>query len=157
MLEKQEHRSFTRKLAKILDDCRLSKEEVLNRPTNTYYDDTGSWEETKHIHYYFDIDKIESHTDEVLSLCRDLPKMERELPGFGGAISPIALLCNPQTRTIFMDQAIQIDEFSLLLRHLYIGCPIPVEINGNKTFIIAIFEKFKEEIQAKSGQEPADD
>ena len=147
---KEEYRAFTRKLAKILDDCKLSKEEVAGRPSNTYYDDTGSWEETKHIHYYFDIEKIKAHKEAALSICRDLPKLDEDIPGFGGVISPIALLSDPQTRTIYMDQVMTVDEFSILLRHLYIGMPVPVEINGSETFLIEIFEEFKEDIQPKT-------
>ena len=53
MLERKAYRSFSKKLNKILNDCKLSKEETLSRPLSTFYDDKGSWEETKNVHYFF--------------------------------------------------------------------------------------------------------
>ena len=58
MLERKAYRSFSKKLNKILNDCKLSKEETLSRPLSTFYDDKGSWEETKNVHYFFDIEKV---------------------------------------------------------------------------------------------------
>lgn len=81
MIEKKAYRSFIRNLSRILDDCKLSKEEISSRPRSSFFDDTGFWEETKHIHYYFDVNKIKSHKDAVLDLCRDLPKIEKAVPG----------------------------------------------------------------------------
>lgn len=157
MLEKKERRLFSRRLSKVLDDCKLSKDEISGNP---YFDDTGYWEETKHIHYYFHGEKIISHKEayreEILSICRDLPKIEKEAPGFGGIISPIALLSNPPTRTLFMHQAMEIDEFCHLIHHLDIGLIVPVEFDGNKSFLIAIFEEYRNQIQSKPGQENID-
>lgn len=50
----------------------------------------------------------------------------------------------------------QIDEFSHLINHLDIGLIVPVEVKGNKSFLITIFEEYKDKIQARNGQEPAD-
>ncbi|MBO5121843.1 MAG: hypothetical protein J6J01_01760 [Oscillospiraceae bacterium] len=148
MLDKKEYRSFTGKLSRVLDDCKVLKDEISER---RYFDDTGFWEDTKHIHYYFDVEKIQLHEEtykeDILSICRDLPKIEKDFPGFGGVISSTALLCNPTTRTLFMYQAMKIDEFSILLEHLHIGLRIPIETDGGQVFIIGIFEEYKDQIQ----------
>lgn len=150
MLEKTVRRMFSRRLSKVLDDCRVSRDKISE---TRVFDDTGYWEETKHIHYYFDIEKImsnrEAYREEILSICRDLPKFEQDVPGFAGIISPVALLSDPPTRTLFMDQAMQIDEFSHLIHHLGIGLIVPVEHDGEKCFLITIFEEYRDQIQSK--------
>lgn len=74
-----------------------------------------------------------------------------------GIISPIALLCDPNPHDVFLQQAMQIDKFAHLINHLDIGLILPVELDGHKTFVISIFEEYRDKIQSRNGQEPADD
>ena len=150
MLERKAYRSFRRQVSKILDDCKLSKADTISRPLSSYYDGTGFWEETKHIHYFFDVDKIQSHKNEVLALYSELPKLTSEIPGFAASIAPVSLLCNPSTRSLFLEQAMEIDEFSHLIQKLGLGLIIPIEVEGNKTFLISVFEEYRDQIQSRT-------
>ncbi len=76
---------------------------------------------------------------------------------FVGLISPIDLLSNPDSAERFFDQAQLVDNFANLVFRLDIGLVIPFSAEGNKTFLIGIFDKYRDFMETRDGQEPADD
>ncbi len=80
MLDTKSYRSFLKRMRKILNGCQLSKKTAEAMSKTEYYDYTGSWEATEHIHYYYDAQKVSAYKNDVLELCRDLPKLNGTLP-----------------------------------------------------------------------------
>lgn len=170
MIPETDYLKFARTLTSLLKDCFLATE-YPDKPAINITKDLGISSDdvefisgcsslTKGNIYLFRKSESLNHKEELLQLCKSLPKLKTIITGTAGTIAYTDLLPDKKTTLFTLKQYCQhADKFIGLLSINEIG--YPKDLVGTENFQAAPIHlalHYKDQVNPdKSGQEPADD
>lgn len=170
MLSLKDYFKFSRKLSQILEDCYLDTkypgenykefESVYGHKYEEISFTKGASSLTEHNFYLMLTEATKKHKDELLEMCKSLPKLKTVITGTAGTIAYSDLLPElKQSQNDFKASCEKADKFIGLLE--INGIAYARDLVGSKEFRAApiiLNEQYKSIVNPdKFGQEPADD
>ncbi|MBQ7902916.1 MAG: SEL1-like repeat protein [Oscillospiraceae bacterium] len=166
MLPEREYFVFSKKVSKLLKTCFLGVKhpddanfiisDKFSLPTSEVFLFSGQSSLTQKNMYYFNKSEALKHKEDLLEICRMLPKLKTIIPGTAGSISYTELLPDEKTNTISLTRYCEhADKFIGLLTINGIG--YAEEISGTGSFKAAPIDlAFEYREQVNPGTEAAE-
>lgn len=158
---KNDYAIFQRELESIVEDTFVKTPTEEEFKKNRYFFQPGLWAGTEKGIYFYDKQKVESHRQKLLSICKRLPKFHSPSNDHAGTISgfetlpPIDIFSNQSAEEVLHSLELS-NNFAHLLCALKIAQISIVSHGKDKAFLIVLDKKYRSYFE-KEGQEPFDD
>ena len=106
---------FRNKIDPIIRSCSVPPEARGRVPQGDLAHYQGETTFTSGKTYYFSISRAKSYQQQMLAICRDLPKMDAVLPGTACTITSLELIKRTPTRAMLIPQFEAAEQFFALL------------------------------------------
>lgn len=161
MFSKEEYKIFQRTVEIITKDTFVEEPTEEDFQKNKYFFQRGLWSGTEENIYFYDKQKLKSHKQKLLSMCKSIPKFHNPSEDHAGTISSFDLLPNME---IFSSQSPKDTFYQMIISNHFANLVCGADIakvgvvsNGeDKAFLIVIDSKYRSYME-REGQEPFED
>lgn len=161
MFSQKDFEIFKKDVEGILRDTFVQKPDRDEFQNNKYFFQRGLWSGTENNFYFYNKQKLASHKQKLLSMCKRIPKLHKPSKDHAGTISSFETLPPSEMFTSQSpENALYYFSLSNHFANLLCGSKI-AQVNlfshgGTTAFLIVLDSKYRSYFE-KEGQEPADD
>lgn len=133
MMTNEQHSQFRKKINPIIKACSTTLEDKKSRP-NEISEYPGFSSYTSSSVYFFDVATTMKYRDELIDICRELPRLKTVLPGTVCSITSLDLMKETSNPVIMKSQFEAIEKFMFMLNVIQVAAVHPFTAKNNITY-----------------------